>query len=113
MEVTTDAKFTGTTAGHGTVNWSRSLQGGPSAPCIKFPSNTGCTAGAATPYPVNTALTSLPSTLAANTTYLLVQTYYNYKVEIGAQIINPIPMLSSQVFGLPRGTSNITCPMCS
>lgn len=109
IEITTDK----VTPGKGLVIWSRSNRNSSLSPCIRYPSNTGCPIGAQTPYPVNTVLTSLPVNLAANTTYLVVQTYYNYQVTVGSQIINPIPMLSDQLFYLPRTTSSIACPTCS
>jgi len=112
MEVTTDKTFTGSTAGHGVVNWSRSLRGGASAPCVPI-GTSSCATGAGTPYVINTPLTTLPSSLAPNTSYILIQTYYNYQVAVGAQLINPIPLLSSQLFYLPRGTSTITCTSCT
>lgn len=60
----------------------------------------------------NAVLTGLPNSLSAGTTYILIETSYNYTVKVGANLINPIPTLSDQLYILPRTGAVSPCPDC-
>jgi len=112
IEVTTDATYTGATAGKGKVVWSRSLRQTASAPC-PVPGQTTCNVGADTPYVKTSAMTGLPPGLAPNTSYLLFYAYYNYSLGVGSGWLNPIPMISTQLAYLPRAVAIIPCTDCT
>ena len=91
-QITTDSAV----VGKGVVGWSRASTKGVKS----------------TPYVAGTVLTTLPSSLALNTTYILVKTSYDYTVVVGVNEINPIPTLNDQLYILPRIGTPIPCTNC-
>ena len=85
-EITTDA------SGMATVTWSQAYNGG-----------TASAKGSTTSVPVGMAV--------PNTSYILVQTAYNYVPTIGAHMVGPFPM-SDQIYMLPRQSPSIPCNGC-